>query len=110
MNDYLNLSGHDGEIDESIILDWADKAIERVSTDEQYCQRIVLLKVHNYKVQLPSDFRYVCQAAYCLEPKDECRLREQITQYTQKALGSDCELEINLKCCLLYTSPSPRDS
>lgn len=97
IEDYIDSSGHEGELDEVLILKFANDAIERISSDEQLAHKIALLDVKNYQAQLPPDFKYVIQAAYRAHPTEKCT-REQISQITQKVLGTDCELEININC------------
>lgn len=97
IEDYLDFSGHEGELDETWVLKQANDAVERLSTDQQLVHVIEILDVKNYKTKLPDKLQYICQAAYRIESQNCCS-REEISQFTQKVLGTDCELEINIKC------------
>lgn len=87
----------EAEIDEGLLRKWAQDCVKRVSTDEQTIHSVALLHVDNYKTLLPKGFKMLCQLAYKVSPKKTCG-REEIVQWTKKVWGSECELEINLKC------------
>lgn len=101
IEDYLDFSGHEGELDETWVLKQANDAVERITTDQQLVHKIEILDVRNYRAVLPDNFKYVNQAAYRIKPEHPCS-REEISQFTQKVLGTDCNLEINLKCPNCY--------
>lgn len=97
LEDYIDFSGHEGELDEPWVLKQANDAVERLVTDQQMDHRIEVIDIRDYKGPLPKYFRYVVQAAYRIDPPD-CCTREQISQFTQKAFGTGCNLEINVIC------------
>lgn len=97
VEDFIDFTGEDSEIDEQLILKFADDAISRFSDPEQYVFGIYLLPVENYKAKLPKGFKLVAQAAFRKGP-DPGNLREQIIEWNQDVLGTDCTLVTNLEC------------
>jgi len=97
LNEWKRFSRSDDRISETDLLAYATDAIKLIYTDEQYCHKVEIVEVKNYKATLPAHFRTMCQVAYMLKPKDKCS-RKQVVQWSQQVWGSDCELEINLKC------------
>lgn len=97
IEDYLDFSGHEGELDETWVLKQANDAVSRIVTDQQLVHEIALLDVRDYKAELPSQMRYVVQAAAKEDAKYPSS-REEVSQYVQKVFGTDCEFEINLNC------------
>jgi len=102
LEDYIDFSGHEGELDEPWILKQANDAVSRFTTDQQLVHRIEVLDVRDYKTAFPKNMRFIVQAGYRIDPQN-CCLREEVSQFTQKAFGSKCELEINLKCPKCHT-------
>lgn len=95
--EFIRFIGHEGELDKNDLLAWANDAVSRIVTDEQLNHKVTLIDVKNYRAQLPADFKYVIQAAYKEKDNKKCT-RESVSQWTQKILGTECDLEINLKC------------
>lgn len=87
------------DVDESLILKWAEDAVGDLTTDEQLVHRIAWVDVTNYKVALPKDHVLFCEIAYKLDKKKEdCKVRGyQVVQYVQRT-HEGCELELNIKC------------
>lgn len=103
VSEYLDWSGHEGStLDPVWLRKQANDAIARMSTDQQFRHVVEVLPIKDYKVKRPEYFRYLCQAAYRIAPPAPCS-REEISQFKQKILGSDCELEINIKCPQCHT-------
>ena len=105
LQEYLDISGEEsldssyyGGVKEELILKWAHDALERVHTDRQHCHRIALLRVENYKAELPLGFKYIAQAACRVDPQEPC-LREEIVEWTQKSLcDTGCSYTISKEC------------
>lgn len=97
VKEFLRFTGHEGKLDKTDLVAWANDAVERLTSDEQLVHRIVLLPVKNYIVQLPEGFTSVVQAAY-RDKSPRCTPRVEISQYTQKVLGTGCDLKIDVQC------------
>lgn len=87
------------DIDESMILKWAEDETFDNITDRQLVPRFAWLSVCNYKADLPSDLVIINEIAYRIKPPtDSCGNREyEITQYVQDT-HEGCEIEINVIC------------
>lgn len=99
IEDWLDYSGESfEELDRSLILKFANDAAQRITTGEVMVQRIALLKVDNYKAELPEDFQYVAQAAYRINCENKPgKIREEISEWTKQNLDG-CELTISKSC------------
>lgn len=95
IEDYIAKTGN-SNIEPSEILRFANDALDRIIPGQEFVHNIALLNVQNYKVQLPSNFKYVLQAAYKIDNKP-CN-SEQVVEYTKKIYGSDCKLDIQVHC------------
>lgn len=87
--------------DEEDIRGWVDDIVKAIlpSSLELYTHQIALLEVSHYMAEIPKNFRKVCLMGCLITPhkKQKCH-REQLVSWTQKAYGTECELEIDLKC------------
>lgn len=110
------------DLDEKMILRWANDVVRNLTFDQQLLHRIVVLQVEHSKARLPDDFRILTQAAARVfyyppcdcekNPSLECcsptgdyvkpgyapTRRHQVIQWTQQAFEEDCEIEIKLNC------------
>lgn len=97
IEDFLDFTQEDLEIDEALLLKFADDAISRITESEQLVFGIYLLDIKNYSAELPKGFKFVAQAAY--RHKDEGPiLREQVVEWNQDLLTEDCTLTTTLEC------------
>lgn len=97
LEDYVDFSGEELQIPESVILKTANDTMQKILTGENLDMRIARLEVKNYQTMLPDGFRSVVQAmSRGNTPK--CVTREEVVEWTQKIWGSDCELKINIEC------------
>ncbi len=96
VREYLRLSGHKGDLDKSDILAWANDAVSRIITDEQFIHKIIILDVFEFKTQLPTDFSSVVQAAYLFTQENSCELKKEVSKFTDIQLG--CKLDIEISC------------
>lgn len=109
ITDWLDFSGEQKiELQEPTLKKWADTAISRMVTGDQYTQRIICLDVRNHSAELPADFKWVIQAAYRQVPTCRCGdhctcqrshqvLREEVAEFTQKSING-CDLKISVDC------------
>lgn len=99
LEDYLDYTGEEFQVEESVILKIANDTVLKIINAEQLELRIVRLDVKNYEAILPKGFRQVVQAMYRDKtPNSKKVTREEVVEWTQKIWGSDCELKINLEC------------
>ena len=97
INEYLDASGHEGELDPVYILKCVNDAVDRISTSQQLEHKVAMLDVRDYKAKLPDHFKYVIQAAARVDAQP-CTLKEQISKMKQRIPGSECNLEISIEC------------
>jgi hypothetical protein len=98
IHEFRRFTGFKGKLDKDDLLAFTNDALDRILPGEELIQQIVILPVTNYKCELPDNFKFVTQAAYRLDCENKSNPRVEISQLTQKILGSDCDLEINLNC------------
>ncbi len=97
IDDWLDLVPDEERVDEPFMRKMANKAVSKFITSDQYEEKIALMTVKGYKIELPQDFRYVVQAAYNID-SSRCS-REEVVQWTQSAFdGSGCSVTIDLNC------------
>ena len=97
LEDYIDFSGDDQQIPESIILKIANDTLSKIVTGDNYEFRIARLDVKDFQATLPKGFKSVIQAMY----KDRSSrpvTRNEIIEYKQKIWGSECELNISIDC------------
>lgn len=88
------------DIDESLLIKWAEDKTIDITTDRQLTHSLAWLSVYNYKADIPSGLVNINEMAYRLSPpKDSCGIRGyEITQYAQTTHEDGCMLEINVVC------------
>ena len=94
--EWKRTSQEESEIKETDLLAYAEDAVERILTADMLVMGIALLRVHNFKAELPKGFQSVAIAMYSNEEK-KCT-REEVVEWTQQLYGSNCSLRINLEC------------
>lgn len=98
IEEYLSFSGDEGRIDKPLILKKASDIIEKVATTEQDSQKVVLLKLEDYKAMLPRDFKKAIQILY-REPFEGFIQREEVVEWVKKLYdGTGCELVVSKEC------------
>lgn len=87
------------DIDESLLLKWAEDKINDIPHTYQLKTKIAWLDVSEYRAEFPKDLSIILEIAYKkTERKDDCAVRGyQIVQYVQDTFEG-CELELNVKC------------
>ena len=108
LTEYIDLVQHEGELDENYLKKCFSDGADRVSTYHQLTHYVEVLDVHDYKVKIPDNLKYVIQAACRVEPPAPAS-REVISKMTQKVLGSGCEIEISVKCPACNNEPCSCD-
>jgi hypothetical protein len=101
LEDFVDVSDRNIEIDETLILKFASDAADRIVPPDSMVEKIALLEVENYHALLPDDFKFVIQAAYRLYPNafNRRQLVEEISEYTQSLLdGTGCNLKVAVDC------------
>lgn len=104
VEDFIDFTGEDLEVDENLIYKFADDAVSRIIDAEQFVFGIYLLPVKNYSATLPKGFKFVAQAAY-RDQTPTPQLREKIIQWNQPLLEGDCTLVTNLECTSCEETP-----
>ena len=97
INDWLEDSGWEGNVDEGLIKKWAQDQTRRFMGSEQLVHKVAAIRVENGMIEVPDDFKSLVQIAYTLDFDKTCTT-EVMSQWVHEAWGSDCELEINVKC------------
>jgi hypothetical protein len=98
VHEFRRFTGIEGELNKSDLIAFANDALDRILTAEQFKHKILLIPVENYKAELPPDFKYICQVAYRQTCPEGRNTRFEITEFTKNILGSDCDLKINVEC------------
>jgi len=97
LEDYIDLSGDELQVPESVVLKIANDTLSKIVTGENLDLRIARLDVKNHQATLPNGFKSVIQAMY-KDKTPKCVTREEVIEYTQKIWGTDCELKISMEC------------
>lgn len=98
IEEYISFSGDEGRIDKPLILKVANDIIEKVATSEQDSQKVVLLKIEDYKALLPRDFKKVIQVLY-REAFNGFIQREEVVEWVTKTYdGTGCEFVVSKEC------------
>lgn len=108
VTEYLDAVGHEGELDETYLKKCFSDGAALINSYHQLTHMVEVFDVVDYKVKLPANFKYMQQAA-CREKPQVPIAREQISQMTQKVLGTGCEIEINIKCPICHEEPCTCD-
>lgn len=111
IDEYLDLTDPKGRVDKNLILKRANDVVSKLSSPFQYIHKIVLLKIEDYKIELPVDFQSIIQVAYKYPTENRFVNRIEIVEWTQKVLdGSGCELVISLDCPKCHQTKCSCDS
>lgn len=88
----------DADFEKKDILAFANDALDRIITAEQFEHKIAIIPVKNCKAELPEGFKNVCQVAYRSVCKDVLTTKYEVVEYTKNILGSECDLTFNIAC------------
>jgi hypothetical protein len=96
-NDVLTGLEYHGKIKPELLYRYANNGAEILIGSESVVYRVALLDVDNFTASLPKDIHTPTLAA-CVSNETKYVNRGYITSLTKNAIGSDCEIEINLNC------------
>lgn len=98
IEEVIDWGGYRGMIDRVSMKKWANAALRKLETPNEYIDKIVLLEVKDFKADLPEDMESVVQIAFRDTTPKKVR-RTEIVEWTQKMYdGSGCELIITKDC------------
>lgn len=86
-----------GRIEEDTYMRWASEAIELLVDTEVLMYGVTFVDVKNHTADVPKDLHSIYLVGYTEEKKRK-HTRESIVGWTEAVCGTDCEVEINLKC------------
>lgn len=93
------ITEHDlrGKIDEDLLYRWAHTRAEELIGTEQLDFAVALLQVENFEAKSPAGLHSIYLAA-CAEDASRTWNREMFVGYKEKVYGTDCDIEVTLKC------------
>lgn len=95
--DVMDFGGYK-DLDRNIVKKLANSALRLLEVPSDYIDKIVLLDLEDYKVNLPADIEKIVQVAY-KGGKDFKVKRTEIVEWVEKLYnGSGCELIISKEC------------
>jgi len=97
INDIAIKSGNKTDFNPGDILYMANGIAELIIPGDSFIEELCLIDIENYKGKLPSNFKYISQALYREDRDKECPTHI-ITDYAKKLYGTDCEVQVSLKC------------
>jgi hypothetical protein len=97
INDITIKSGNKTDFNPDDVLYMANGIAELIIPGDAFIEEIALIDIENYKGKLPTNLKYISQALYREEQTYECPTHV-ITDYTKKLYGTDCEINVSLKC------------
>jgi hypothetical protein len=98
LEDYIDYSGEQLQIPESIVLKTANDTLQKILTGENLDLRIAKLEIKDYQAILPKGFKSVVQCLYRDFTPHRLR-REEVVEWSQNLYNGDgCKLKINLEC------------
>lgn len=98
IDEYLDFSGDPGRLDKPMLKKIANDIITKVSTTEQDTHKISLLKIEDWRVKLPSDFKKVVQVLYRDSFEGTIR-KESVVEWVRKSYDDTaCEFRITKEC------------
>lgn len=90
VQEVLNRTGFEGELNEEVIKIATNEAIDKIVTGDNYKEYIVLMSLYNSKTKLPDNFKYPTQVAYRADLPGNTS-SEELKRYFVKTLNSYCE-------------------
>ena len=103
--EYIDAVGHEGELDRTYLKKCFSDASDRVGTFHQLTHYVEIFNVKDFRCQIPSNFKYVIQAASRVGTGQQPTAREAVSKMTQQVLGTGCEIEISIKCPACHQEP-----
>lgn len=98
ITDYLEVSGHTGHIDKSLLKKFADFIVSKMPYLDHHDHIIKFDFVKDYQCEKPKGFDSLVQMAFC--PNKNVKIkRTEVVEWTQSLYdGSGCELVISMEC------------
>jgi len=97
INDIAIKSGNKTDFNPDDVLYMANGIAELIIPGTSFVESIALIDIDNYKGALPTNLKYVSQALYKEEFEEVCEL-PVVTEYAKKLYGTDCDIQVSLKC------------
>ena len=97
INDIAVKSGNKTEFNPDDILYMANGIAELLIPGDAFIESMALIDIENYKGVLPTNMKYISIALYREDREEECPVHV-ITDYTKKLYGTDCDINVSLKC------------
>ncbi len=98
ITEYLEFSGHSGELKKGTLQKWADFLVSKMPYVEYFEHVIKLVDVKDYQCEKPAGFEELIQLAFCANKNIRVK-RTEVVEWTQQLHnGTGCELVISLKC------------
>lgn len=98
INDIAIKSGNKTDFNPEDVLYMANGIAELIIPGDAFIESIALIDIDNYKGALPSNLKYISQALYWENKESIPEEVTVVTEYTKKLYGSDCDLQVSLKC------------
>lgn len=97
-DEYIDFSGDKSRIDRNLVKKLANDIVTKVSSFEQDTEKVVLLKVEDYKTKLPLDCNKLIQVLYNENIKKTIRGEEVVEWVNNVYDGSGCQLRLTKEC------------
>lgn len=95
--EWLNDRDHRGKVEEETLYRWINTAVEQVIGTESLSFAVAIMDVRNFKGKAPKDLHSIYLAA-CVDDLSRAWNRERLVGYTEKLYGTECDVEVNIKC------------
>lgn len=99
IQDYINKSAHDGNLNDELIYIAAEEAVDQIITGDNFCEYVMLIDLYNQKGELPSNFKYPNHVAYRPPETDDCTKSNDLRRYFIKSINNNCIEDIVLDAC-----------
>lgn len=96
-NEWLTDNEYNGKIKEELLFRWASRASGLITGVECYSFQVALIDVRNYVGHVPPYLKSIYLAG-CVADFNMKWSREEMRSWTYDAFGTDCEIEVNVKC------------
>lgn len=98
IQDYINKSGHKGNLNEEYVYIAAEEALDEIITGDGYFEYIILLNLYNQKAELPANFKYPTQVAY-RPPYDIEKSANDLKRYFISTINNNYVENVCLDAC-----------
>lgn len=99
IEEYLDLTDHEGTLDEGLIKKWADNILSKIITHEQLVHKIKMFPVQHNSILLPENFHSIIQVMYRYPKPERCPKIHKVYEATTGLYdGSGCEINMTMDC------------